>query len=152
MLHYRETDHVPKYNNRDARERSLKTVKSIKPGRGPSMMSGVGGIAAAIFGLLWTIGAASIGAPVFMTLFGVVFIVVALISVFYNLHNATSENRMSAFEITEDGDETDPLNKAFGAVKETTQTAEGSKFCPYCGQPVQDDFEFCNNCGKKLPG
>ena len=127
-------------------------MKSIKPGRGPSMMSGVGGIAAVIFGVIWTIGAASIGAPVFLTLFGVLFIVVALVSVFYNFHNATSENRMSEFDITEDGEEPDPLSTAFEKTDEKTRTtAAGSKFCPYCGTPVRDDYEFCNNCGKKLP-
>ena len=25
------------------------------------------------------------------------------------------------------------------------------KFCPYCGTKVETDYEFCNNCGKKLP-
>ena len=126
-------------------------MKSVKPGRGPSMMSGVGGIAAVIFGIIWTAGAASIGAPVFITLFGVVFIAVALVSALYNLHNATSENRMSEFDITEDGEEPDPLNTAFGTVSENAPTAPGSKFCPYCGTPVRDDYEFCNNCGKRLP-
>ena len=35
-------------------------MKSIKPGRGPSMMGGVVAIAIAVFGILWTIGAGSI--------------------------------------------------------------------------------------------
>lgn len=35
-------------------------MKSIKPGRGPSMMGGVIAIAVAVFGILWTIGASSI--------------------------------------------------------------------------------------------
>jgi len=35
-------------------------MKSIKPGRGPSMMGVIVGIAVAVFGVLWTIGAASI--------------------------------------------------------------------------------------------
>ena len=26
-----------------------------------------------------------------------------------------------------------------------------SRFCPYCGTTLQNDFEFCDNCGKKLP-
>ena len=48
-------------------------MKSIKPGRGPSMMSGVMSVAVGIFGLFWTIMAASIGGG-FMALFGLVFI------------------------------------------------------------------------------
>ena len=132
-------------------------MKSVKPGRGPSMMSSVGSIVAAIFGVIWTIGAVSIGAPWFMAAFGVVFIVVAIISAVYNGHNATAKNRMSVLDITEDGEEPDPLNTAFGDDKEATVTPvnpahpAGSKFCPYCGSPVGDDFAFCNNCGKKLP-
>ena len=34
-------------------------MKSIKPGRGPSMMSGIAGIGAVIFGIFWTIMAVS---------------------------------------------------------------------------------------------
>ena len=126
-------------------------MKSIKLGRGPSMMSGIGGIAVAVIGVIWTVGAASMGAPWFMVLFGVVFIVLALVDVLYNLHNATAKNRMSAFDITEDGEEPDPLQKAFGTAEEKAGTGSGSKFCPYCGTPVRDSYEFCSNCGKKLP-
>lgn len=35
-------------------------MKSIKPGRGPSMMGGIVCVAVAIFGILWVIGASSI--------------------------------------------------------------------------------------------
>ena len=50
---------------------------SIKPGRGPSLMGAVGGIAAAVFGVVWIGMAMSMGAPAPFALFGVVFIVVA---------------------------------------------------------------------------
>ena len=56
-------------------------MKSIKPGRGPSMMSGVMSIAVGIFGLFWTIMAASIGGG-FMALFGIVFIGIAIAHIF----------------------------------------------------------------------
>ncbi|MGN1195522.1 MAG: zinc ribbon domain-containing protein [Acutalibacteraceae bacterium] len=26
-----------------------------------------------------------------------------------------------------------------------------SNFCPYCGEKADSDFEFCKNCGRKLP-
>ena len=52
-------------------------MKSIKPGRGPSVMSGVMCVVVGIFGVLWTIGAASIGVGLF-SLFGVLFIVIAI--------------------------------------------------------------------------
>mgnify|MGYP006386566787 FL=1 len=75
-------------------------MKSIKPGRGPSMMSGVMSVAVGIFGLFWTIMAASIGGG-FMALFGLVFIGIAISSAVYNFKNATSENRYSAYDIVD---------------------------------------------------
>ncbi len=60
-------------------------MRSIKPGRAPSMMGGVSGIAAAVFGVIWIIFALSIGAPWFFALFGVVFIFVAIAGAIYNL-------------------------------------------------------------------
>ena len=38
-------------------------MKSIKPGRGPSMMGAVGAAFAVVFGIIWTMAAASMGAP-----------------------------------------------------------------------------------------
>ncbi len=129
-------------------------MKSIKPGRGPSMMSGVSSIAAAVFGVIWTVSALSMGAGGLFAAFGLVFIAMAVASAIYNFKNATSKNRYSSFDITEDGEEIDPWNEHFGEkreIKQTFTTNGESKFCPYCGARVQDDFEFCNQCGKKLP-
>lgn len=123
-------------------------MKSIKPGRGPSMMSGIMGIAVAIFGVIWTIAAFSMGGGLF-ALFGIVFIGVAIAMTVYNFKNATSKNRYSAFDITSDEEEPDPLNDIFGS-REGKEEID-SAFCPYCGNPVESDYEYCNSCGKKLP-
>jgi hypothetical protein len=40
-------------------------MKSIKPGRGPLLEGMIGNIFSAVFGVIWTLGAASIGAPPF---------------------------------------------------------------------------------------
>lgn len=80
-------------------------MKSIKPGRGPSMMGGIGSLFAAIFGLLWTISALSMDAPPVFAVFGVAFILMALVSGAYHLHNATGKNRFSELDITEEGEE-----------------------------------------------
>lgn len=131
-------------------------MKSIKPGRGPSMMGGVMSIAAAIFGVLWMIAAASMGGG-FFALFGLVFIFIAIVQAAYHFKNATGENRYSAFDITDGNEEPDPLNQYFGqkepdSWEDTAPSAQsGSAFCPYCGTPVEGDFAFCNKCGKKLP-
>ena len=128
-------------------------MKSIKPGRGPSMMGGIGSVGAVIFGIIWTFAAMSIGAPWFFCLFGVVFIVIAGVQAYYNFHNATAENRYSAFDITEEGEETDPLQERFGEsagnAGQNRISASGG-FCPYCGTPAEKDHRFCRNCGKKI--
>lgn len=85
-------------------------MKSIKPGRGPSMMGGLGSIFAGVFGVIWTMAAVQMGAGIF-ALFGVVFILFAVLQAVYQFKNATGENRYSVFDITEDGEEPDPLEK-----------------------------------------
>ena len=147
-------------------------MKSIKPGRGPSMMSGVANIGAAIFGLIWTIAAASMGAGPF-ALFGLIFIGMAVASGIYNFKNATSENRYSTYDIVDSTEETDPFNERFGTPQNSSadfdhyadgtprysndsasvdkSKASANAFCPYCGNEVENDFIYCNNCGKELP-
>lgn len=127
-------------------------MKSIKPGRGPSMMSGIVSIAMAVFGVLWTVGAASLGGG-FIALFGVVFIVIAVVNAVYNFKNATNKNRYSSFDIVDGNEETDPLNERYGGENEyrSFEGGSASEFCPYCGADVESDYVFCNKCGKKLP-
>ena len=132
-------------------------MKSIKPGRGPSVMGAFGAVIAVIFGVFWTIAAVSMGAPGFFPLFGVLFILMGVVQVVYNLKNATGENRYSAFDIVEDGEEPDPLDHRFRAASGPDRDADapaaggGFRFCPYCGARLGDEFTFCGKCGKKLP-
>ena len=61
-------------------------MKHIKRGRGPSAMGAMGSLFAAVFGVIWTIAAVSMGAPWFFALFGVLFVAlfgVIIISVFF---------------------------------------------------------------------
>lgn len=143
-------------------------MKSIKPGRGPSMMSGIAGIGAAVFGIFWTIMAAQTGVP-FFAAFGIIFVVMAVVGVIYNMKNAAGEKRYSAFDIVDEGEEEDPLNERFGrsakadSDERTDAEAPGSQgehfhagpqgennFCPYCGAPVKETYTFCRKCGRKL--
>ncbi len=126
-------------------------MKHIKPGRGPSMMGGVMSIAIGIFGVIWTVAAASMGGGLF-ALFGVVFVGIAIVQAVFHFKNATSEERYSSFDIVDSAEEPDPLNERFGAKSQTSaKPAKKSKFCPWCGAKVDAAFEFCNECGKKLP-
>lgn len=129
-------------------------MKSIKPGRGPSMMGGVGGIFAAIFGIIWMAAAVGMGAPPVFPLFGLVFIGMAVAGAVYNFKNATGKNRYSAFDIVDEHEEPDPLNVRFGADQPASHDEPASNafaFCPYCGMELDEDFAFCPRCGKQLP-
>ncbi len=129
-------------------------MKSIKPGRGPSFMGGMMAIFVAFFGVIWTIMASAAGGP-FM-LFGIGFVIIAICMAVYNFKNATGKNRYSAYDITDEHEEPDPLNTRFGAEGKTkpgtpSPSAGEVRFCPYCGTAAEKDFEFCKSCGKKLP-
>ena len=128
-------------------------MKSVKPGRGPSLLAALAGVAAAAFGVIWIFGALKMGAPIFMALFGIAFVVIAILGVIYNAHNATAENRYSEFDITDDGEEPDPLSKRVSSPPRQSAETAGEKgaFCPFCGKTVQSDFAFCPHCGKRLP-
>lgn len=125
-------------------------MKSIKPGRGPSMMSGVIGIFVALIGVLWTAVAATLGGGVF-ALFGIIFVVIAILQAVYAFRNATHPERYSMFDIVDDTEEPDPMNLRFGKNGGQTAQKTGSAFCPWCGDPVENpNHQFCDKCGKKL--
>ena len=127
-------------------------MKSVKPGRGPSFMAGIGSVGAAVFGIIWTIAAASMGAPTFFCLFGVVFVIIGIAQAAYNFKNAAGKNRFSTFDITDESEEPDPLNQRFGEprIEHIDNASENGNFCPYCGSKVNSDYEFCRNCGKRI--
>ena len=119
-------------------------------------MSGIMSIAVGLFGVVWTVLAVSMGGGIF-ALFGVIFVIMAVAMAIYNFKNAASQNRYSSFDITEHGEENDPLNERFGRsdVQNTPPRPDGTGntggFCPYCGAKTESDFEYCSKCGKKLP-
>lgn len=117
------------------------------------MMGGFAGILAAVFGVIWMIFAVYIGAGPF-ALFGLVFIAFAVGNAVYSFKNATGKQRYSEFDIVDSDEEADPLNERFGnRTERAADEADGntSKYCPYCGAQVKGDYEFCNQCGKRLP-
>ena len=127
-------------------------MKSIKPGRGPSFISGIICVFAGIFGVIWIVAVAAMGGGLF-SLFGLIFVGIAVVQAVFNFKNATSKNRYSVYDITDHNEEPDPLNERYGSFekKEQPGRAYENNFCPYCGNPVEEDYEFCNECGKKLP-
>ncbi|KQC46528.1 hypothetical protein AP057_06220 [Geobacillus sp. Sah69] len=123
-------------------------MKSIKPGRGPSMQGLFGSIAAVLFGIFWMVMTFSITADSpfpaarFFPFFGLVVIAIGVFQAIYHYKNATGKQRMSLLDIVVSEKEPDPLNVRFGGEEKT------NKYCPYCGEHVQRDFQFCPRCGK----
>jgi len=132
-------------------------------------MGAFGSAAAAVFGVIWTLSAMSMGAPGFFALFGIVFVALGAANAVYNFKNATGKTRFSAFDITDSNEEPDPLNEYF-AERQTDELisepaasrdidadigAAGNAavvaFCPYCGAKAEPDYNFCAKCGKRLP-
>ncbi len=126
-------------------------MKSIKPGRGPSFMGGVMGVAGALFGVFWTV-MAIVGGAWFMAPFGLIFIGIAVFNAIYNFKNATGKNRYSEYDITDENEEPDPWNEKFGNIREEEKvSATAAKYCPYCGVKAETDYKFCSSCGRELP-
>ena len=125
---------------------------SIKPGRGLSIQPAVGSMFVALIGIIWTIGTAKMGAPMPFSCIGILFLIFAIAQFAIHMRNATSENRWSLYDITEEGEEPDPLEQAFGQQTHTFVHAEEpeGEFCPYCGAKVGSAYAFCRKCGKKL--
>ena len=128
-------------------------MRSIKPGRGQSGIGAIVSVILVIFGIGWTIMAVRAGAPVFFPIFGVLFVILGIVQAVYHFKNATGKNRYSAFDITEEGEEPDPLEERFGgSASETPADGAGASYCPYCGAKTESAYSFCPKCGKELPG
>jgi len=119
-------------------------------------MGGIGAIATTLFAIFWTLTAASIGAPIFFTLSGVVFILVGIVSAIYNFKNATGANRFSIYDITDHSNEPDPFGSRFDNITGSNTAnrnhadSTSGNFCPYCGSKMESDHLFCKKCGKRV--
>ena len=124
-------------------------MKSVKPGRGPSMRGGIMGIFAIAFGVFWTVMAGRMFFP--MAIFGLFFIAIAVINTVRSFKNATGD-RESMYDIVDSDEELDPYEKRYGKRQETSATRkDDGGFCPYCGVKTEKDYTYCAECGKKLP-
>lgn len=155
-------------------------MKSIKPGRGPSMLGAIIAVALVVFGLLWVVMASDItssfpggsgdaiiiegnnmfqdfSAPMssigtIFPLFGLVFVAIAVVMAIYHFKNATGKNRYSVFDIVDGDEEPDPLNERYGNDPQTDsgEKTDAPAFCPYCGNDLKEDHIYCDRCGKKV--
>jgi len=137
-------------------------LKRIKPGRGPSGMSFIGSIVVVIFGVFWTIMAASItaGSPfgiigIIFPLFGVLFIILGVVQAIYHYKNATGKDRYSIIDIVDSNEEGDPSdnwikNRNEGDMETQNSINSEINYCPYCGAKANNDYTFCPKCGKSI--
>ena len=136
-------------------------MKSIKPGRGPSKRSFAGSIFVVVFGIIWTILAASICAGagiigILFPLFGVCFVGFGIYDAYIAYQNAHGEDRMSLYDIVDGNEEPDPFapdyeqRKAQQRISAEVAKTEEALFCPYCGKAVEPEHNFCKYCGKPL--
>lgn len=115
-------------------------------------MGAFGSVVGVIFGVIWTGAAASMGAPPFFLAFGVLFIIIGIVQALYHFKNATGENRFSEFDITEDGEEPDPLDRRdWEAPGQEGPEPCACRYCPYCGAKLGEGFAYCGKCGRELP-
>jgi len=134
-------------------------MRSIKPGRGPSAMGAMGSAASGLFGIVWTIAAINMGAPIYFALFGVIFVVLAIAQGIYHYKNATGKNRMSLVDITDNNSEPDPLDNFIHNSKsfenqtheEQYNNVDNLNYCPFCGNKIIDAaYNYCTNCGEDI--
>lgn len=136
-------------------------MRSLKQGRGPSAMGAVGSVIAILFGIFWTVFAWNMtrNVPLVGTifpLFGVLFVLFGIANLVYSLYNTTARNRLSLLDLTETGEEPDPLNQRFGGKSTPGPRPSSSSrkyagdFCPFCGGKVDRTVDFCPHCGKDI--
>jgi len=137
-------------------------MHSIKPGRGPSLIGGIGGIVFVILGIVMFATVASKRTPPIFLFFLGGIILVGAIATIYSFWAATTKNRPSTFDITHGDEEIDPIAKALGhGPKDETTIHEAPRdkrkprrfegdFCPFCGKKVEGEVDFCPHCGKDI--
>ena len=116
------------------------------------MMNFAGSVIAVIFGIIWTAITITMDAPFFFPIFGVVFIITGVVQAIYNYKNATGKNRYSEYDITDENEESDPIDRYINGSDAVRNENSGSVgYCPYCGREIEKEYDFCPRCGKKIP-
>lgn len=111
----------------------------IRPGRGRSLVAGIGVLLVTIVGLvmLSSFGGMMRGPGMGIGLAGVftiVWVIFGLIGAGVSFYNAFSREGVTLYEID----------------MERREDAGGGMFCPQCGQRIEADSRFCRHCGTPL--
>ncbi len=111
-------------------------MKKVYPGRGPSAMGVMSSIFAVVFGIFFVFSSMKMGAPAMFQLFGLGFVIMAIVTALYHYRNAFSDERMSMMDIEDN-------------VREV-KLSDKREFCPYCGKKMDGDYPYCPYCGREL--
>ena len=92
-----------------------------------------------LFAIFWTVMAVSMPgpSPIFV-LFGILFIMLAVYRLYMSLRKTPEPPRVdTAFRTVPD--EGEPVHRV-----------SPNGYCPYCGTPLDSDYEYCPLCGKRI--
>ena len=127
----------------------------IKAGRSVSAIGIIVGIMITVFGIFWIGMLLNLSSEdnemepgvVFLLIFGVMFVIVAIAITAFYVRNTYAKKRPSLLDIEEvTGEEKNALSET-----ENITAPDGEiNFCPYCGKPFKKDFSYCQYCGKKI--
>lgn len=106
--------------------------KERKVGKAYHMGASVFGL---VFAIFWCVAAASMGAG-FMLIFGIPFAGLMAYRLVIMAKYGDGKSKQPPRQ------EEDPW--------ERPERSNGNGFCPYCGSSVEESFEFCPKCGRKL--
>lgn len=99
-------------------------------------------VGSAIFGIVFLVIWTAI-APSFMKLFGLGGLAMMVYRLYVLLQLSKEKEETPSKEL-------DPWDRP--AIEQPPREASGSnEFCSYCGQKVEDSFDFCPKCGRRLP-
>ena len=128
-------------------------MKSIKPGRGPSLLSGI----ATLIGIAVIICFAAMAIKMRQTFFLIIagfILLVYICFTIYHFSNAIKKNRHSILYIEDDRESN---SSPSAEPKEPSALLNGKpidgvapRYCPYCGKDTESDFLYCKFCGRKL--
>ena len=136
-------------------------MKSIKRGRASSLTSGIVGIVMSMvfFGMAMQVSS-DFGEFAFVPM--IMGLIVLGLSI-GEIIGATRKNRFSEYDITDDGEEPDPLNQYYGGQAQSNQNWQSptsapaqsgtaaQSYCPNCGTRIEQGYAYCPSCGKRLP-
>ena len=138
---------------------------SVKPGRGPALMVVIFWVIGGLSMIPVLIAVSSGGSEALRVIFGVWFVLAAIVALAFALHSAFARKRMTLYDIDTRGEEIDPVAAALRRSPDPPPADAGPASgqdpgasdhrhrggsCPFCRGRVEPSFHFCPKCGKPI--